>query len=348
MRKAIDPCASSSSPLTRVLLLTATILAATFSVPEIACAARPTHAAPAPRHVVVTTHQPSKAAAPKAAESKAAKPHQAAAAKAAPRSAEKRSVEKVVSRSSQPQKSSSRNATGFESANIHHIVFSKPSSASDRRSVHESKAATRGSVHLKKTPERNLALGRGNSKSGKARVYASRSEVLQCVPFARAASGIELKGNAVNWWDAASGVYERGHRPESGAVLNFRANSSMRLGHVAVVKHIINSREIEIDHANWAWSGKSNVTRNVAVIDVSERNDWTAVRVALGGGRDDFGSVYATYGFIYDRPDHGTMIANSVHPRSLVFSHGGHSDDEVAEAPRGALNFGDAPGRSLR
>ena len=84
----------------------------------------------------------------------------------------------------------------------------------------------------------------------------------------------------------------------------------MRLGHVAVVREVVNSREIEIDHANWAWAGKGNISRGVAVIDVSERNDWTAVRVALGHS-EDFGSVYGTYGFIYDRPDNGTMMAKS-------------------------------------
>ena len=33
------------------------------------------------------------------------------------------------------------------------------------------------------------------------------------------------------------------------------------------------------------------------------------MRVALGH-TDQYGSVYPTYGFIYDRPDHGVMVAN--------------------------------------
>ena len=44
------------------------------------------------------------------------------------------------------------------------------------------------------------------------------------------------------------------------------------------------------------------------VVDVSEANDWTAVRVGLGES-GKFGSVYPTYGFIYDRPDNGVMLA---------------------------------------
>lgn len=133
----------------------------------------------------------------------------------------------------------------------------------------------------------------------------------QCVPFARAASGIELKGNAANWWDAAAGVYQRGSLPEQGSVLNFRANGHMRLGHVAVVTEVVDSRNIAIEHANWAGPGanKGGITRDIPVEDVSPDNDWSEVRVGLGRG-GEYGSVYRTYGFIYDRPDNGEMLAN--------------------------------------
>ncbi len=131
------------------------------------------------------------------------------------------------------------------------------------------------------------------------------------MPFARENTGIELAGNAANWWSAAEGVYERGAKPEVGSVLNFRANGRMRMGHVAVVSDVVNSREIEIDHANWAGPGavRGGVSRNITVVDVSPSNDWSAVRVALGHTAE-FGSVYPTYGFIYDRPDRGVMVAN--------------------------------------
>ncbi len=199
------------------------------------------------------------------------------------------------------------------------------------------------------SPTVRLGAGSKLTKNGKARVYAEADTGgLQCVPFARAASGIELKGNAVNWWDAAAGVYARGNDPEVGAVLNFRANGGMRLGHVAVVRQIVTSREIEIDHANWAWSGKGNISRGVAVIDVSDRNDWTAVRVALGHS-NDFGSIYSTYGFIYDRAENaGAMASNRSNvsaPRRDVRSY-----EEVAEAPGRAASTidDDAPARSVR
>jgi surface antigen len=170
------------------------------------------------------------------------------------------------------------------------------------------------------------------AKNAKARIYGRSYGGISCVPFARSVSGIDLKGNAANWWDAAAGVYERGNRPEPGSVMNFRATGRMRLGHVAVVSHVISSREVEIDHANWWGPGaKGGVSRGIPVIDVSENNNWSAVRVGLGRG-GDFGSVYPTYGFIYDRPDRGTMVANNL-PRAQmvrVASVGGY--DEVAEA----------------
>ena len=192
-----------------------------------------------------------------------------------------------------------------------------------------------------------------NSRSHARTIYAGMTirhsgyyrSALQCVPFARENSGIELAGNAANWWDNATGVYERGARPETGSVLNFRASGRMRMGHVAVVSNVLDSRNVEIDHAN--WSGRGVIGRNVRVIDVSPFNDWSAVRVALATG--DFGSVYPTYGFIYDRPDRGTMVANTAlrtpapflsaaprdfraAPERVLVSLAQTQDEEVAEA----------------
>ncbi len=137
---------------------------------------------------------------------------------------------------------------------------------------------------------------------------------ISCVPFARSDSGIALSGNAWQWWDHAAGVYARGHVPEVGSVMAFRSNPRMRLGHVAVVSQVINHREVEIDQANWWGPGeRGGVARNVPVVDVSEANDWSAVRVGLGRS-GDFGAVYPTYGFIYDRPDDGVILATAHAP----------------------------------
>lgn len=197
----------------------------------------------------------------------------------------------------------------------------------------------------------------GNIKSAKLRVAGTAIQQswggISCVPFARAATGLDVKGNAHAWWDSAAGSYERGQRPEAGSVLNFRSTNRMRLGHVSVVARVVDSRTIEVDHANWAGPGgsKGRVARGVAVIDVSEANDWSAVQVGLSGG--GFGSVYPTFGFIYDRPDRGMMVANSLAQPSA--SRTGTRYSEVAEAwsarvvvAQPARGFVDAPMRTLR
>ena len=163
-----------------------------------------------------------------------------------------------------------------------------------------------------------------------------------CVPYARRVSGIGLIGNAWQWWGNAEGRYARGRVPETGSVLAFRSNGRMHLGHVAVVTRIINSREIVIDHANWANRGA--ISRAVPVVDISPANNWTAVRVGLGTS-SDFGSVYPTYGFIYDRPDNGVLMVQDVAPPPAPALNPIPSDlrpvaerpwqmyEEVAEAP---------------
>jgi surface antigen len=154
-----------------------------------------------------------------------------------------------------------------------------------------------------------MYLGRHWGKRG-----ATRSFGISCVPYARQVSGIMVAGNAWQWWDNASGRYARGAQPENGSVLNFRPNGRMHLGHVAVVSRVVNAREVIVDHANWPSGGRGGtVSHNVAVVDVSEANNWSAVRVELD--RDGtFGSVYPTYGFIYNRPDTGTLVASVARP----------------------------------
>ena len=178
-----------------------------------------------------------------------------------------------------------------------------------------------------------------------SRRYYARGGGISCVPYARAASGITVAGNAWEWWDNAAGVYARGSVPQAGSVLAFRANGRMHLGHVAVVSRVINGREIEIDHANWWGPGMhGGVAHNVPVVDVSEANDWTAVRVGLGQS-GEFGSVYPTYGFIYDQPDSGVMVASARAPAPKpdlnpapadlrpATERGWQTYEEVAQAP---------------
>lgn len=147
---------------------------------------------------------------------------------------------------------------------------------------------------------------------------------LSCVPFARMATGMNVSGDARMWWHNAAGTYARGQAPERGSILAFMSSGSMSRGHVAVVSRVVNPRTIQIDHANWAGPGirRGAVMRGVTVVDVSDRNDWTSVRVQVGHGPDSFGRTYPTHGFIYNRP---------VGPRTLMAA--GAATREVAEAP---------------
>ena len=100
---------------------------------------------------------------------------------------------------------------------------------------------------------------------------------LQCVPYARDESGVEIRGNASTWWAQARGMYVRARKPDSGNVMVMRGYRNPGRGHVAVVRQVLSERSIIVDHANWLNSGE--VTLNVPIVDVSPRNDWTQVRV---------------------------------------------------------------------
>jgi surface antigen len=100
---------------------------------------------------------------------------------------------------------------------------------------------------------------------------------LQCVPFAREASGVEIYGDANTWWVRAEGRYPRSSQPAPGSVLVVRGYRDTGRGHVAVVTRIESSRLIIVDHANWLNGGEISV--DVPVLDVSPDNDWSQIRV---------------------------------------------------------------------
>jgi surface antigen len=126
---------------------------------------------------------------------------------------------------------------------------------------------------------------------------------LQCVPFARDSSGIELYGNAKTWWGQAAGRYDRGATPKVGAVMAFKPTRRMRIGHVATVSQIVSDREVLISHSNWSLINgrRGQIERNVRVIDVSDAGDWSQVKVWYAPLRDLGTSTYPLYGFIYNR-----------------------------------------------
>jgi len=118
---------------------------------------------------------------------------------------------------------------------------------------------------------------------------------LQCAPYARERTGLDLHGDAATWWRQSAGRYARSSMPRPGEVLVFRATSRMPSGHVSVVRRQISSRTILVDHANWE-PGRIDV--GVPVTDISPAHDWTRVRVWWAPIHAMGRRIYPTYGFI--------------------------------------------------
>ena len=140
---------------------------------------------------------------------------------------------------------------------------------------------------------------------------------LQCVPYARQVSGIRIFGDAHTWWDQAAGHYARGIRPKAGAVMSFRPYGNMRLGHVAAVSRVIDSRTVLLRHANWSLIGgrRGQIEDDVRAIDVSPANDWSEVRVWFAPIEGLGTTHWPLNGFIY--PDKG---ADRLEAPRMVFA----------------------------
>jgi surface antigen len=160
----------------------------------------------------------------------------------------------------------------------------------------------------------------------------------QCVPFARLMSGIQIFGDAWTWWSQAAGKYQTGYVPKAGAVLCFRPNGKMRLGHVAVVSQVLTDRVIQITHANWSLidGDRGHVERNVTVVDVSPNGDWSLVKVWNDPSHNLGSTTYPTYGFIYEDP----AAAASARIAQMAQSAAGQVADAVrpGSAPMQMLN----------
>lgn len=140
--------------------------------------------------------------------------------------------------------------------------------------------------------------------------------VLQCVPFARQVSGVEIRGNAKTWWHQAEGRYERGQTPREGSVLAMPGSGKMRLGHVAMVSKVLGDREILLTHAN--WSRRGGIERDVRAIDVSDKGDWSSVRIWYAGNGDLGTSSYPAYGFIYPSAERAEVRTALLLPTDVI------------------------------
>jgi hypothetical protein len=142
-----------------------------------------------------------------------------------------------------------------------------------------------------------LALGACSSdeRTGPNLAEAHSYPGLSCVPFARALTGIGLHGDAADWWDLAAGRYARTHTPSVGGVLVFGRSSRVPSGHLSVVSRLLDERHIHVIQANWV-PGELDVDQ--LVVDVSEGNDWSLVRVWYPPTARMGAHEYETYGFI--------------------------------------------------
>ena len=136
---------------------------------------------------------------------------------------------------------------------------------------------------------------------------AALNEGLQCVPYARALSGVTIFGDAHTWWGQADGKYDRGDDPKVGAVLAFRPHGNMRLGHVAAVRRVLDDRTIIISHANWSTIGGSrgHIEEDVRAVDMSEAGDWSRVRVWYTPNEALGSTEWPVHGFIYPKQRRG-------------------------------------------
>jgi hypothetical protein len=159
------------------------------------------------------------------------------------------------------------------------------------------------------------ACGSGGPTGG-ARLgdYVGGSVPIECAPFARALTGVQLAGAADDWWGEAAGRYQRAATPEVGGILVLRRSDRLPYGHVAVVTRVLSSRQVLVSQANWVHH---RVSQDQPVIDVSPRNDWSLVRVWWPPTGQMGIADYPTRGFILPgRPaSHDELIAGV--PRAI-------------------------------
>lgn len=142
------------------------------------------------------------------------------------------------------------------------------------------------------------ACGGGSRSDGPGMGASTRVPGITCAPFARELSGIALYGDAYTWWSGAAGRYERGERPALGSVLVLRKTSRLRSGHVSVVTRLLGPRQVLVTQANWV---PGQLDEDQLVVDVSDANDWSAVRVWYPPVNQLGVHVYAAHGFIHPR-----------------------------------------------
>ena len=106
-------------------------------------------------------------------------------------------------------------------------------------------------------------------------------------------------------------VMRAAREPKVGAVMAFRPHGNSRLGHVAAVSRIVDSRTVLISHANWSPidGRRGQIERNVEAVDVSPDNDWSSVRIWFAPIEGLGATAWPLEGFIYNRKPGGVPDA---------------------------------------
>ena len=84
-----------------------------------------------------------------------------------------------------------------------------------------------------------------------------------------------------------------------GSVIVLARSDRLKQGHIAVVTRVVNDREILVEHANWL--NKGQVHKEQPVLDVSSKNDWSAVRVWYTPDQQMGARTYPVAGFVQKR-----------------------------------------------
>ncbi len=122
-----------------------------------------------------------------------------------------------------------------------------------------------------------------------------RAEAWMCVTHVRNMTGITtVRGDAWAWWDNSAEQFARGPIPAPGSIMVWRRAGNLPRGHVGVVREIVDSRTVLIDHS---WDSNA-LRRNQRIEDVSADNDWSRVSVWYEPTQT-MGGEYALYGFVY-------------------------------------------------
>jgi surface antigen len=147
---------------------------------------------------------------------------------------------------------------------------------------------------ITKKPHRTSAYGNTHA------AFYEIDTPIQCVPYAREKSGIQIYGDAHTWWAKAAGRYQRGALPQIGSVMVLSKTSKLKHGHLAVVTNILGPHQVEVTHSNWGnnHDRRCVIYNRMRVQDISRNQDWSLARF-WNYELDTWGLPYAVSGFIY-------------------------------------------------